>query len=183
MPSAKDIEYVRKLNKRLNERMKRAEKTKGSSLDLTKTPAYKRLQELAKQQGVKSTGKAAGARFKERGLEKLSTAQFEEIEKISKKAEMYKSPAKMIKETQRRFKKGGIELSAAKISDIVEAQKGSTWKTLKEFYASEQIIELIDKSGSTISLQDKIDIYMAKKAGKTFDADEFRDYVYTGMLE
>lgn len=184
--TSKEINELRLINKRLNQRLVRMEKTRGTSRDLTKTRQYKSLQELAGQQGVKSRSKTGGKRFKERGLEKLDEAKFKELKKQSLQALNYKSPSKATKEQMKRFEKAGIKMTAEEINDFNEIFKGSLWNNLKGYLGSDQVIEIMKKSGwNSETVSDKFDQYNAAKAGKTFDVDEFRDFLagYVGLDE
>ena len=106
--TASEINELRLLNKKLNQRLVRLEKTAGTSNDLTKTPQYRRLQELAQSEGVKKRTGTSGYRFKEKGLEKTDIKDLERLRRISKKAEVISSTQKGVKkameEIQKRFK-------------------------------------------------------------------------------
>lgn len=186
--TASQINELRLLNKKLNQRLVRIEKTAGTSLDLTKTPQYKRLQELAAQQGVKPRTKTAGFRFKEKNIEKMDVKEFEKILRISKKAEAISSTQKGIKkamkETQRRLEKGGISASPEQINDILISMGGAVFKRLLDYFDSGDAAEIMEvNSWNESKVSNRLDLYEAAHGGEKINLDELREYLFTGNPE
>ena len=183
--TSSEINELRLLNKKLNQRLVRLEKTAETSLDLTKTPQYKRLQELAAQEGVKPRAKTAGFRFKEKGLEKADIKELERLRRISKKAEAISSTQKGIKkamkETQRRLEKGGIHASPEQLSDILTSMGGAIFKRLLEYYDSGDAANIMEENAwDERIVSNRLDQYEAAHAGEEIDLDELREYLFTG---
>lgn len=173
------IRELERLNGKLNKRMLRMERTKGSDFDETKTRTYKALQELAKKTGTKKRATTGGYRFKENGLEKIYKTDkklYDEIMTASLKADRYQTIKKSIKEQKRRFEKAGFDFTEEDIQDFNEIYRGSAWERLSEWFVSQQKVEIFkanDWNDETVN--DKLDLYLG--AVKVVNKDELRDYL------
>ena len=170
---------LRTINDRINKRMLRMERTKGSEFDETETRTYKALQEMAKKVGTKKRATTGGYRFKTSGfdkLEKTDKALYDEIVKTALKADKYQTPKKAIKEQKRRFKKAGFDFSEQDILDFNEIFRGSAWERLSDWFVSTQKVEIMkanDWDNGTVN--DKLDQYLG--AVTVVNKDDLRDFL------
>lgn len=176
---------LRKLNKKLNQRILSAER-RGVSEAISSD--YSSVISLASRYGTKS--KAGKIRFKER-VKGLTDKELTEQIKIAKQALkktgfVGKKINKITAEIFRRAEKGGIDVStkekATAFIDYLKFKRLSAEEILKDWgYSSGQrvaIFMMVQESGKNLS--DEIDKYLAKE--KVFSRETFEKFVLGGRL-
>lgn len=178
MMTRREIEL---LNKRLNNQMRKLEKS-----GLTGTRDYKELENFAKKSGA-TKSKDGKVRFKENLKTMEKQEKLKESEKFSKLASFYGGTKKTekLKEIRDRMqskgKASGIT-NPEQLSDILEAQKStkgepSLWLKLKDHFDSEQIIEIFREKKGGQSLSQRLEWIENAFAGDVFNDTVVMNYL------
>lgn len=181
-PEERRRKKAAQLSKTLNERLRKAE-----IAGLKGTTAYKELTKIIEDTN-KITG-AKGKRFKSRYAKTADSVIKEvlpELEKAmtvtdiltgSKASKTYRNTI-----IERMGKGIDNKKLGEALGDILEFQKSKTYITMKDYYSSSEIIEMITLSKKTSrEISRMFAEYDGIRAGKEFDIEEFRDWVITGI--
>lgn len=169
----KDIESeYKKLAKRINQRMVRAEQR-----GLTHSGAYKNIANLI------SNSTSSTSRFQEYVSSKMTDTQLLDNLKLVRAAEKVeditgKSATKQINTLKERFLKGGFDLEMGVIDEILQTMQGNAYGELHRHLDSKQIVDIMASKGfNQKDIEILVSDYMSVNGTSQINRRYFAEYM------
>lgn len=150
-------QYLKIKTRNINIQMERARKH-----NIQQTKRYKELEKIV------------GGRAK---IGKITKGNIEEKIRKIEKAESY-DLSKYFKDIAKKI--SGVNLGT--VSDFLELQKSSIYKDLREYFSSDEILEVTQMKSTNKSIGYMFDRIQSKYAGEMVDEEDIREMLLTGKF-